>query len=116
MGIYEGQLADRAHGHCKCCGRLMLPNHPRHKPTRDHIRPRAWGGANALENLRVFCNECDQLRALAGHCLGALACARAIAFQHREGRVGWLSGGTRKVWIGWLKARASGIASAASAA
>jgi hypothetical protein len=107
MGIYESQLADRAHRHCKCCGRLMLPNHPQQKPTRDHIRPRAWGGENTRENLRVFCRDCNQLRAMADHCLGALACARAIAFQRGGSGHGWLSDGTRKVLMGWLKGAAA---------
>lgn len=49
------------------------------RPSRDHIFPREWGGTFAPENIRRVCSDCNQLRALAGHCLAILACARAVA-------------------------------------
>ncbi len=52
------------------------------RPSRDHIIPRAWGGQeymNGLSNLRVMCQECNSLRAMCGHCLGALAALRAVS-------------------------------------
>lgn len=69
---------------CPYCGRLMkrrIKGKPvrRETETRDHIVPRCMGGSDAGENLRAVCYECNQLRALAGHCIGALACARARA-------------------------------------
>jgi len=37
------------------------PNHPRY-PTLDHIQPRALGGSDAPENLRLACRQCNTLR------------------------------------------------------
>jgi len=48
-------------------------------PTRDHIFPKTWGGTNDAENIRIVCRRCNMDRALAGHCIGALACARSVA-------------------------------------
>ncbi len=48
-------------------------------PTKDHIFPKLWGGANAAENYRIVCRRCNSLRAAMGHCVGAMACLRAIA-------------------------------------
>lgn len=54
------------------------PSNPR-RPSRDHIFPREWGGTFAPENIRRVCQECNYLRALAGHCVAVLACAQAVA-------------------------------------
>lgn len=37
------------------------PNHPRY-PTLDHIVPRALGGSDGAENLRLACRQCNTLR------------------------------------------------------
>jgi hypothetical protein len=50
-----------------------------HRRTRDHIRPKAWGGSDSADNIRDVCRRCNEQRAVCGHCIGALACARAVA-------------------------------------
>lgn len=53
--------------------------------TRDHILPKAWGGAamwldhNRVWNTVPACFACNQLRAICGHCPGAMAALRAVA-------------------------------------
>lgn len=47
--------------------------------TRDHIRPASWYGDDTDSNIRFCCALCNELRAQCGHCVGALACARAVA-------------------------------------
>ena len=48
-------------------------------PTIDHILPKAWGGLNRMENYRIVCIKCNNLRAVVGHCVGAMACLRTVA-------------------------------------
>lgn len=55
-----------------------MPDHPRRR-SRDHICPTSWGGPNRADNIRHVCQDCNSLRAACGHCIGALACARAVA-------------------------------------
>ena len=50
-----------------------------YRRTRDHIRPRGWGGSDTADNIRHCCGRCNQQRAQCSHCIGALACARAVA-------------------------------------
>lgn len=65
---------------CPICGKPMIrQNWHVRRPSRDHIRPRELGGDDAPDNKRLMCQHCNSLRAFAGHCLGALACARAVA-------------------------------------
>lgn len=46
-------------GKCAYCG-----NHvPRAAATLDHVVPRALGGNNAMENLKVACWHCNQAKA-----------------------------------------------------
>ena len=66
----------------------------------DHIRPRAQGGSDRLENLRVVCKLCNQSRAAADHCVGAMACVRAVLGRRRP-TVGEVS----RTWLAW-RARA----------
>jgi hypothetical protein len=47
--------------------------------SKDHILPQEWGGNDHPTNLRQCCRECNELRARAGHCVGVLACVRAVA-------------------------------------
>ncbi len=56
------------------------------KMTRDHIMPRTWGGSSSFYGLgivdritRKMCARCNALRGATGHCVGALACALAVA-------------------------------------
>lgn len=63
---------------CPYCGRRMAYKPPL-QSTKDHICPKAWGGPDDAENIRVVCYRCNTDRALAGHCIGALACARVVA-------------------------------------
>lgn len=65
------------------CPYCKNPMSPSRKPaqqsrTRDHILPREWGGTDAADNIRKVCTTCNGLRALAAHCVGVLACARAV--------------------------------------
>lgn len=79
---------------CPYCGNIMIPPRrcglrpgrvpPSNMRTRDHIRPRAWGGADAADNRRYCCQRCNQLRAALGHCIGALACVIAVARDRRR--------------------------------
>lgn len=62
-------------------GRAHRYDHP-HRMSRDHILPREWGGAllgRIARNTRWCCQECNRDRASCGHCVGAMACARAVA-------------------------------------
>jgi hypothetical protein len=52
--------------------------------SRDHIRPRAWGGDDTAENRRLCCKSCNENRGTCGHCIGALACVRAVARDPRR--------------------------------
>ena len=102
MSIYDGPYAAAASGLCPCCLRQMLAGHPGRRPTRDHIRPRQWGVGPPEGRLRILCADCNGLRAIAGHCLATLACARDIAFSRRRGRGDWRGAGTLKVLRRWL--------------
>ena len=50
---------------CVWCGKTCNPDtpkdHPDH-PTREHMIPRVFGGANAFENLRLACLSCNHER------------------------------------------------------
>lgn len=90
--------------------------------TRDHIIPKAWGGGDILwwsrslgpedlvRNTRIICEQCNSLRAICGHCIGAMACVmtvarveqrqpRKIAKQWGMQRVANLIG--RPAWLWW---------------
>lgn len=74
---------------CPHCGFPMAPPARRGGPqttldaSLDHIVPLCAGGSNNPENLRVVCKLCNQSRAVAGHCVGALACVRAVLGRKR---------------------------------
>jgi hypothetical protein len=76
-------MAESGARRCPYCGRAIrgweTGAHNEWAATRDHIFPKAWGGANTADNIRIVCNACNVLRGAAGHCLGALACVRAVA-------------------------------------
>ena len=69
---------------CHWCGnQLFLRDGPQKRSrlsdaTVDHLCPRDYGGKSTLMNGVLSCGRCNQLRAAAGHCLGALACARTV--------------------------------------
>ena len=72
---------------CPYCKRPMTSGKKVNNPTRasrDHILPRQWGGLDswgtehAPRNLRWCCQECNNLRAAVGHCIGALACLATV--------------------------------------
>jgi hypothetical protein len=74
---------------CPYCRRPMVnpgrnPALRGHRPSLDHILPRSWGGADIAENYRTCCVECNENRAIAGHCPAALACARSVARSRGE--------------------------------
>lgn len=58
--------------------------------TRDHILPRSWGNFGAIDprirTCRPSCARCNNLRAVAGHCPGAMASLRATLRADAEGR------------------------------
>lgn len=68
---------------CPVCGYQMTGE--RWRESRDRILPGAWGGQYRPENIRIICQLCNTLRAQAGHCIGALACARAVTGNARGG-------------------------------
>lgn len=59
------------HGKCCYCGHTMRPyekkstadgwDHP-HRPTREHLKRRADGGSNSLDNLAPSCSFCNSHR------------------------------------------------------
>lgn len=106
MSIYQSPYAAAALGACPCCERLMLPGDPHRGPSRDHIMPREWHSPPRLTlgegHIRVLCLDCNGLRAMAGHCLGALACARAVA--ENVGYHNALVRGARLVLRRWRRA------------
>ena len=66
---------------CPYCGRLMFsPANYRGRlmKTRDHIRPREWGGNDDSDNIRLVCSECNGLRPRCGHCHAALMIAWSV--------------------------------------
>lgn len=86
---------------CPCCDRSMSAE-PGLRPSRDHIQPKAWGGGLPMDGrYRTICETCNSLRALAGHCLGALGCARLVAFDVYAGAIGWETRGARLVLRRW---------------
>lgn len=50
-------LWQRAQGKCENCG-------SRHRLEADHIQPRALGGSNDIDNLRLLCRPCNQRAAV----------------------------------------------------
>lgn len=46
-------------GHCFHCKKWTPPQKLSHAITRDHVRPRADGGANILHNLVFACGPCN---------------------------------------------------------
>lgn len=61
---------------CPYCGHHIA------NPSREHILPRARGGrfdSPIASNKRIVCSSCNHARAMAGECVGALACAFAVA-------------------------------------
>ena len=74
---------------CRYCGcallrvrRRMNRAPPLNTATADHLLPRERGGVAGRNegywNVTLCCYLCNQLRAEAGHCPGALACAKAV--------------------------------------
>lgn len=72
--------------HCPVCRREFTRTGDAIK-TRDHIMPVAWGGSTSFygaggmvdRKTRPMCARCNCLRGSVGHCIGALACAIAVA-------------------------------------
>lgn len=78
---------------CPLCGVIMRERHGS-KPdslTYDHILPRERGGTLSMHgyahcrgiggptrNRRIVCKHCNELLGQCGHCIGALACVRAV--------------------------------------
>jgi hypothetical protein len=80
-------------------------------PTRglgDHILPKAWGGSRRSENMRTCCLRCNALRALCGHCPGAMLCVWAVAGRP-ECVPALVHVGLVKLW-GWMGAYQQGRA------
>lgn len=71
---------------CPYCSRVMSSRRGARRidvleRTRDHIRPKAWGGSDDRDNFRDCCWECNGLRPLTGHCHAALMIAISVAQQ-----------------------------------
>ena len=52
--------------------------HDWHLATIDHILPRALGGDESIQNIRLACMWCNTGRSITGHCVAALRCAEAV--------------------------------------
>ena len=84
---------------CRWCGRGVVNSrkargNPGNAVTVDHILPRAWGGTTLLvdgtvRNVVLSCQDCNQLRSIAGHCIGALACAVDVRGRRAKGLAQW---------------------------
>jgi hypothetical protein len=97
-------------GTCPCCGfemtnaahrkRLARSAQPTHDATIDYIYPRAYGGTNKPDNLRVYCRLCVQSRASVDYCVGTLACIRTVIGRKRP-----TVGVVAKTWLAWKTTR-----------
>lgn len=102
-------------GFCPYCQGWMTHRRrfPRSRsPTRDHICPRAWGGPDSAENFRIVCYSCNLNRARAGHCTGALGCARAVALATGDTVERVLRGWNLprpKAWGLWYRVHRAGV-------
>ncbi len=84
-------------GVCPYCGFQMSKDKTASNgATYDHILPLAANGSNHPTNLKVVCKLCNQSRAVAGHCVGALACVRAVLGRKRP-----TVGDVARVWVYW---------------
>lgn len=98
MRAKAGTLADP----CPHCGFAMVPAARKAGPqttldaSLDHIIPRAARGSHNPENLRVVCKLCNQSRAVTEHCVGALACVRAVLERRRP-----TTGEVARCWLAW---------------
>lgn len=96
--FFEGSIGSSCYvqpaddGRCPTCSQPFARgraqnNSPRRK-TRDHILPQCWGGEDTMHgdarNIRMICSECNQHRALVGHCVGAMACVAVVAQETRR--------------------------------
>lgn len=66
---------------CPQCGDPMEPaGNTKRSATRDHILPRTrrYTYPDGTIMHKVVCSHCNNLRALCGHCWGAVACVRAV--------------------------------------
>jgi hypothetical protein len=67
---------------CRYCGRPYYPHRGTERLASrswDHVLPRARGGLSDPDNLRSVCRGCNELRAMCGECVGAMATVRAVA-------------------------------------
>ncbi len=66
---------------CPYCHRALFSDAygPLGRPSRDHVLPRARGGGDAEDNLRIVHDFCNCMRAEARECVGAMACGLAVA-------------------------------------
>lgn len=97
-------------GTCPQCGfemtnatrrkRIARSAQSSHDATIDYILPRAYGGTNKPDNLRVMCKLCQQSRASVDYCVGALACLRTVLKRKRPA-----VGEVAKLWLRWRTSR-----------
>lgn len=86
-------------GLCPHCGFQMSKDRSAtNGATIDHILPQAANGSHHRSNLRVICKLCNQTRAATGHCIGAMACVRAV-LERKRPTVGEAS----RLWQAWKK-------------
>lgn len=111
--IELSDLRRSAKGQCPMCRGIMRPWRAAGlNPSVDHINPRAWGGNNSTENLRLMCRQCNSLRGSVSHCLGALACVLAVAPPSKVGRT-WANWRMQRYWYSPETVRATTPASIA---
>ena len=69
--------------------------------TLDHILPQVAGGSDHPENLRIVCQLCNGSRGATGHCVGALACVRAVLGRKRP-----TESEVSRLWTHWRRVSA----------
>lgn len=85
---------------CHWCGCYVhrVPDCVPYGATVEHLLPKSRGGRteqyDGYWNVRLACRQCNELRSAAGHCMAALACARAVlGTSTSQGKIQrWLAG------------------------
>lgn len=63
--LIKKQIDEQGYNYCEYCGRAPLQKYndtKRNFLTVDHIIPKAIGGDNDIENLRIACIDCNRIK------------------------------------------------------
>lgn len=113
--LWEKSINKHKKAICGWCGcKVVMPPRPQtsnkglqqNHATVDHILPRSRGGKSSIvaipgpqghrrngdyANVKLSCYQCNNLRDIAGHCIGALHCAYAVVGMHKQKVSTWLN-------------------------